>query len=204
MNLVRNNQCAAFITDISDLRKFLFRPYTSARVMRIAQNQQFTSLHIFAETVEVYMILAIFQYQRTEHDFALILLCYQKERMINRRHDHYFISFLRETMDGKSQSTHNAGSKCQHIFANRPPVAFFQPVNDRLRPFLAGKSISEHFVFQTFLQSIYHKRSRTEIHIGHPHRNQVIASPTTFHGIPFYGIRTFTVYYFIKIIVHTA
>ena len=150
------------------------------------------------------MILSIFQYQWAVYYFTLILLCYQKERMINRRHDHYFITFLRKTLNNESQSADNTGSESQHLFTDRPAMTLFHPVNNRLRPFFASKSISEHFMFQPFSQSLYYKRSRTEIHISYPHWNQVIASPTAFHSIPFYGICTVTVYYFIKIIVHTA
>ena len=172
--------------------------------MRIAQDKQLASLHIFAETVEINMILSVFQYQRTVHHFTFVLLRHEKERMVYRRHDHHLIPFLRETMDSKCQSADNAGSKRQHILANLPAMPFFQPVDNGFGPFFAGKCIAQHFVFQTFLQGVDYKRSCAEIHISHPHRNQVITPPTAFYGIPFYGVRTVTVYYFIKIIVHTA
>ena len=172
--------------------------------MGITQDKQFTSLHIFAKTVEINMILPVFQYQRTVNHFTFVLLCHKKERMVDRRHDHHLVSFLRETMDGKCQSTDNAGSKRQHFFTNLPSMPFFEPVNNGFGPFFAGKCIAQHFVFQTFLQGVDYKRGCAEIHISHPHRNQVITPPTTLYGIPFYGVRTVTVYYFIKIIVHTA
>ena len=124
--------------------------------------------------------------------------------MINRGHYHYLISFLRKAVDHKSQAANNTGSESQHLFTNRPTMALLHPVNNRLRPFFASKCISEYFMLQAFFQSLYDKRSCAEIHISYPHWNQVIASPTILYCIPFYGICTMTVYYFIKIIVHTA
>ena len=51
--------------------------------MGITQDKQFTSLHIFAKTVEINMILPVFQYQRTVNHFTFVLLCHKKERMVD-------------------------------------------------------------------------------------------------------------------------
>lgn len=57
-------------------------------------------------------------------------------------------------------------------------------------------------MFKTLPQGFHHKRGRAEIHIRHPHGEEVIASPYTLHTVPFHGVGTTALYYFIKIVSH--
>ena len=122
--------------------------------------------------------------------------------MVYRRHHHYFIALFCETLYGECQPTDNTRHKSQFFTLNFPAMAILQPIDNGSIPLFAGKSITQHFVFQPFSQSFHYEWWSTEIHIRYPHREQIITSPTFAHGIPLYGFRSTTVYYFIKIIFH--
>ena len=71
--------------------------------------------------------------------------------MINRGHYHYLISFLRKTVDYKSQAADNTGSESQHLFTDSPTMTLLHQ--------------REGFV------AVYLVRIAGILHAGHARRN---------------------------------
>lgn len=170
--------------------------------MGIAENQYFASLYILTETLKVNLILSVFQVERRVNHFALHALRHQEEGMINGSHHHYPVAGIGEALQCEGLTADNAGYKSQHLASDVPTVATTEPATNGSIPFLTRRRIAQHFMFKTLPQGFHHKRGRAEIHIRHPHGEEVIASPYTLHTVPFHGVGTTALYYFIKIVSH--
>ena len=204
MYFVGDDECTAIPTDRRNLSQFFYRPDASSRIVGIAEDKYFTTLYILAETIEIDMILPVAKFQRRIDGFTPQTLRHQEERMVDRRHHHHPVARVSEALQGKSLTTDNAGHKSQHPTVHFPLMAVVQPRTDRGIPLFASKGISQYFMFQTFAQCVHHKRRSTEVHVGHPHGEQVISSPYILYAVPLHRVGAATFYDFIKIVFHCS
>ncbi len=146
--------------------------------------------------------MSVFQVKRRIDHFTPHALRHQEEGMIDGRHHHHPVTGIGETLQCEGLTADNAGYKRQHLASDVPTVATTEPAANGSVPLLARRRIAQHLMLKALPQGFHHKRRRAEIHIRHPHGEEVIAPPYILHAIPFHGVGTTALYYFIKIVSH--
>ena len=202
MNLIRKDNDIILRTDIGYSFQLLVRPDYSTRIVRIAQNKYAHALNLPAEQIQIHPVLAVFQYQRTLHQTAVITGYQPREWRIHRRHDHNLVTRMSESIDRHSQSRYNARYVSNLFLFYLHAITSIHPVD--YRPIITVRlaCIAQYRMFTTFFYRIEHKRRCSKIHICHPHGDKVCPSPDILHSFYFFRIRTSPVYRFIKIIIH--
>src|SRR5690606_24301650 len=103
-----------------------------------------------------------------------------KKGRVYRRLDHDAVALGGKSQDSGSYPGHNAW----HV---DDPIAFYFPVVPLANPIYYGLviafrpyGISEDPVFTSFYDKLYHFWSRIEVHIVHPHCQDIICSKMLF------------------------
>ena len=202
MNLVSHYENAVSPANGGHLLQFFPCPDASGGIMGIAQEHQLDGgIGRFPfQILRIQRISAVLIFQRAGFRNASVIADGGKKAIIHRRLHQHLVSGNRQgPYDGRQRGNHPRG--INHPFRiNLPAVAAFKPVHDRLIIGIRNPRIPENAVFGPFPNGFRHRRSRTEIHVCHPHGQNILPG----HGIPLVGIRAAARNNSVKIVLHAA
>ena len=180
VNLIRKDQCSVIMAYFSDFFELIQTPDSASGVMRVTKDKDLTTLDVISEFVKIYLNFSVCELQRGKNYFPVIFLRNQKEWVVNRRQYHNHFALICECLKCKSQPLDNTRGECQHLCIHMPSKTHIQPVNNRTAPVIRDTRISENAVITTFPDSIDNIGRSSEIHIGYPHWNEILSSPSLF------------------------
>ena len=122
------------------------------------------------------------------------------KRRIYRSHNHHLIAGLSKSPDRNRQWSNNPGAGRQPFFLYLPTIPLFHPITKSILTIIRTERITENPLFTTFTCCLLHLRGNPEIHIGHPHRQQIRTPENILQTVVFHTIGVPTVNHLIKII----
>ena len=131
----------------------------------------------------------------------MIINCKEK-RVINRRLNYYLIIFFRQTHHSEVKSIDNSRSERHPFFLRFPLMMTFQPIHNRFKISVLAKSVTINISLCSFYHGFTYKICRREIHIGNPHRDNVIFTKDILSQIILNTLSISTVYYLVEIVFH--
>ena len=194
VNLIAHHQNLALRTELSQTGERCPIPTVSSRVVRVAQNQHLTSLGHRSQLVKVHFILSVLAHaQWVVHHRSAGALNRQAKQVIDRRLDEDFIAGLREGIQHKSNAFHHTRHETDPLRRNAPIVVCRHPVDNGGAVVGRFGRVAQNWMRQTIAQGIENEIGGGKIHIGHPKREQVGASPARAESVDFERTRTGTV-----------
>ena len=203
MDFIGEHEYAFFVADFGHLLEFFFGPHNATRVVRIAEDEHLASLHLLAEIVHIHAVSTIHQLQRIGYQSAIATGIQPRERTIYRRLDKHLVARIGKRLQRHAQARHDARHEVNHFLLHIESVAGLVPSDNGLEVAVRLGGIAQHRMFQTLADGFGYERCGGKVHIGHPKRNQVCASPNFFHIVYFHGRGAASVYHFIKIVFHS-
>ena len=167
------------LAELSHHAQRVFRPANAHGVMRIGKHQQAAFFIISLLKVGLFKgvntTLALLQ--RTVSNLSTQCLGGEEEGVIDRRNHHYLLVGLHKQGHGHGYSLHHTGHEAQPLRLYVPMLMGEQPVvNGRIIVF-RHHGIAQDGMFQPLAQGVENVGAHRKVHVGHPHREQVIASP---------------------------
>ena len=205
VNLIADNEQMVLIAEVGKLLQGFLAPGNTARIMRIAENENLAFLIAnLLEIFEVHLVISVFPHlQRIEDHLSAITLWGEAEWVINGRLDDDFFVRLGEDIHHESDAFNNTRNESYPLSLHIPLVVVANPVDDARQVIFRFHRVTEKRVFQTCLEGICNERWGLEIHISYPEWQQIISSPTRQQGAMFQVVAARTVYDFIEIVHFT-
>ncbi|MNZ67543.1 hypothetical protein D3C78_857970 [compost metagenome] len=156
------------------------------RVMRIAQQQCATALQRLAQGIQRRAVGAIGL--RFEIQFDLVQAPMSggvAQRRVVRHLHNDVLWRLHQGLQRHVEARLDARQENQLLGLDTPGVFVPEVGHDSLAQVILGHAVTDHRVFQSFLQGLDDHRRRGEIHVGDPHRQHVrrVAAPLGTAGI---------------------
>ena len=114
-------------------------------------------------------------------DLASLIAYAGEEAVVGRRLDEHFLARKCQGLDGGRCGRHHARRVKDPVALDRPSVATFEPLDDRLVVAVWYKRITEDRVCGPILDGLLNGRSDGKVHVCHPHRYHVVRR----HCVPF-------------------
>ena len=121
--------------------------------------------------------------------------------MVDWRLDDDLVAFLREALDGKSDTFYDTGDVAEPFPFDVPVVFVVNPVDDALVIFVGIEGVAEDLMVATLAKGVHDKIRSTEIHIGDPKRDQIPIAKPLFQLVVFDAIGSLAVYNFVEVIM---
>ena len=202
MDFVREHQDAFFVTDFGHLLELFFCPDDAAGVMRIAENEHLTALHLLAERIHIHAIGTVGHLQRIEHEGASVALVQPRERAVHGRLDQYLVVLFGKGVESHADARNDARNEADMLLLHIEVVALLRPIADGAVVAIRLGGIAQHGVVEALANGFGHERSGGKVHVGYPKRNQVGASPHLLKPVQLDGRSAFSIYYLVKIVCH--
>ena len=190
-----------FETDVVHSLQFLFLPYSSGWVVRIAEDEG-GGLFVGTLALEILKIYLVGTVTHTLQfiffHFAATVLDTGEEAVVHRSLHQNLLAWHADSLQAAGDGRYYARSIENPVFLYLPLVAAGEPVDDCLVVRIRYEGVAEDAVSYTLLQSFDDAGSCLEIHVCYPHRNNAVF----LYQIPFVGIGATTFDDFIKIVFH--
>ena len=203
MYLVRYHPHAISSTDFCHSAQRFFAPQCATRVVGIAQNKPSALLGPLFKIIKVYFKAAFHHPQRTAFQLPLPISGQRKKWRIYRCGDQNPVARLAHSLQHKRYASHNARYKMQLFPLGINTIVIFQPVDYCVPITLMCNRIAEHLMPASSLQCFHHKIGTSEIHIRHPHRQQIIPPEKGFHPVMFHTMGALPLNNLVEIILHS-
>ena len=200
VDLVTDDDHAVSAADVGHSLKVLTRPDTTARVVRVAEQQHLghriggTSLKILEINVPSDLVTFRVVDQFIDREFAEIVLGGGEETVVRRTLDDHLWQLtvratstvrllhnlsvhdlvLRQSLDHHRHRRNDPSDVEVPILLRVPPSAALPPVDSSLVVRIRHVSVAENLLIHTFFQHIHNLRSHLEVHIRHPKRNHIL------------------------------
>ena len=183
MYLVAHHNDTFLGTDVSHLLQVFLRPADAAGVVGVAENHQPTALDVAPECLEVHREGGLCAAQRRLYHLALAGFGHKAEGMVDGFLYEDAVALLGERLHGEEDAAHHAGHVAQHLACDVHAVLRLVPAADALvvGRILAG--VAQDALLQAFPDGFHDEGRRAEVHIGHPHRDEVVAAALVFHAV---------------------
>ena len=202
MNLIADNEQMMFVAEVGKSLQGFLAPGNTARIMRIAENQDLALLIIdFLQIFEIHLVISILLHlQWIEDHLSAVTLWSEAEWVINGWLDDDFLIRTGEDIHHESDTFYNTWNEADPLSLYIPLVVVMHPVDDAGQIIFRLHGVAEKRVFQSCLEGICNKRWGLEIHIGYPEWQQIISSPAGQQGAMLQVVAARTVYDFIEIV----
>ena len=174
-------------TDVGHGGEFVTAPDTPDGVVRVAQDEQpDVVVDDFAlEVGQIDGVASVFEYQRVVDEASPVVGDGAGEGVIDGRLDEDGIAFARGGADGGAQCEYDARCHDEPVFVDLPVVAAGEPVADGFEVAVAGFGVAVDGVFRHGVQGFCDGGRTTEIHVGDPHRQDVLRFAAGQGGVEF-------------------
>ena len=135
------------------------------------------------------------------HQSSSVILDDFAERIVYRLHHHHGISLFRKCSYAGSKCIDNPGTKCYPLRFDRISITCGEPMVHCCKIFIQWIGITKDSMVNSLVKFIQNLIRKTEIHVCHPERKQIISSLSLHSEIIFQAVRSMSVNYFIKIIL---
>src|SRR5258706_5183643 len=177
MDLIGDDQHFMLKADLGHTRQFLTGENNSQRVMRVTQQKDSSLLDLFLKHVPIYLVMqnvplnTLRQWSIDLRNANIIF--HFVELIINRRLDQH--TFLRGSKRAGShtESGENTGYCHQLIRLHLPTIQIIHAGGNGLFQRWAGQLIPQDTLLDHFMQLVQDWFGRGEIHICHPHRQNI-------------------------------
>ncbi len=202
MYLVRDHHDVVFHGDIGQMTQRRSVPRDSDRVVGVGQNQHLAFVVQDAfQIVEIHFVSSARRpFQRIENHLAAVGLRHQTERMIDGRLNYDLVARPSESVDNHADSLYDSRDVAYVVALDVPAVMPSQPVGYAPPISVVFRRISEYGVVQTPLHGVYNEIGGLEIHIGHPHRQQIVATVVVFQSVVLHAMRAAPFSRFVEIV----
>ena len=129
-----------------------------------------------------------------------VIFYYFTEWIVNRLHNHHGISLFGKCSYAGSECIDDSGSKCYPVRLDRISITCGEPMVHCCKIFIQRIRITKDSMVNSLVEFIQNFIRKTEIHVCHPERKQVISSLSFHSEIIFQAVRSMSVDYFIKIV----
>ena len=183
MYLVADYHNTFLRTDASNLLQVFLLPADSGRVVRVAENHHLAALDIATKCLEVHRERGFRATKRALHDHALTCFRHKAERMIDGFLYEDAVALLREGLHSKEDARHDARDVANHLTRDVHTVLLLVPSDDAFVVRRVLTSVAKDALLEALPYCVKDERRRSEVHIGHPHRDEVIGSTLSFHAV---------------------
>ena len=192
------------MTEIGESHERLLVPHQARRVVGVRQDEQLTLVvcHL-CQVLKVHLVRAVLVLlQRVKHHLASVALGRKAEGMVDGRLNDDLVAWFGEHVHRHAYAFHDAGYERQPFLVYRPLVLPFQPCCHRGPVGLWHHGVSEHRVLHAFAQSVDDEWRCLEVHVCHPHGQQVVTSKHLFEHAIFHGAGAPSINRLVKIVLH--
>ena len=176
MNLVADDLDAVTQADVVHPLQFVARPDAARRVVGVAEQEE-GGLRVGALGFEIgpvdFEAVVAGKPQHTFKRLAAVVADGGEEAVVVGREDEHPFARHRERLDGYR---HGGDDTCgiENLFATDGPlVAALEPGDDSVVVVVADDGVAEDAVLSPFANSLLYGRCRTEVHVGHPQRDDI-------------------------------
>ena len=181
VDLVREDEDPVPLADFSQLRQGFPVPEEADGIVRIAQDQGLRlRVEQFFQPLEIHPVAAVLENKRVVHGHPAKPLDVQAEMVIDRRLDDDLVARLGKGEIGLVDGRDDAGGIADPLLVRRVAMGLPLPSGDRLHERFRRGRIAQDIPVQPLLQRRADIRVRPEIHVGDPHRNLPVRSPSIF------------------------
>lgn len=202
VNLVRDDLHVVLATQLTHTQQLLLRKDTTRRVVGRAEEQRLRTLQLAIEVLEIDLETTIDDLHRVVDQSAVILIDHICKWRIYRRLDHHAVAFVGQCANCESKACHHTGREAEPLALYRPIVATLLPADDRIEIACGANAVAIYFVISTTNYGLGNFGHYFEIHIGDPHRDDVVASEYTQVFVEFDTSGPFTTRNRVEIILH--
>lgn len=189
MDLITDDEQVMIVAEVSQAYERLTRPADTAGIVRIAKDKHTTFVVTDTlQTVKVHSVIVTglhmlflqslgVNLQRVPHDLTLVGARHEEERMVDGRHDDdLLIGFAKEVTDD-ADAFDDAGDETDPLRLDIPLVMLAHPINDCRTIVCRLHGIAKDRMLKAFLHGLNDIGQYGKIHVGHPHRLEVITAP---------------------------
>lgn len=154
------------------------------------------------EPLEVHLITLRRLAQRVPHHLAVVGARQQVEGVIDGRLHDDSVARAGETVDDQTDALDDAGDVGEPLGPDLPAVAPPLPCDDRGAVALGLDRVAEDRVAEPAAQRLDHEVGRLEIHVGDPHRQQVLPAVVRAQSVELHGAAAAPLHGFVEVVVH--
>lgn len=202
VNLVRDDLHVVLATQLAYAQQLLLRKDATRRVVGRAEEQRLCTLQLAIEVLEIDLETTIDNPHRVVDQSAVILIDHICKWRIYRRLNHHAVAFVGQCTNCESKACHHTGREAEPLALDLPIVATLLPADDCVEIACGANAVAIHFVISTTNYGLGNFGHYLEIHIGDPHRDDVVASEYTQVFVEFDTSGPFTTRNRVEIILH--
>ena len=170
--------------------------------MGVAQKEDLTILYLLLKIGKINFELSIDKLQWVKYECTLKVVCHMVIWVIHRWLNHNLVTNLAKALQCERDSGHYTTDKANFIGFYLPAVTTRHPVlNCRFPPF-TYIAIAQQFVAKTTTDCIYNEVWGFEVHVGYPHRQNLLCAENLLYIVILQAIGMLALYNFVKIIFH--
>jgi len=203
VDLVRDEDDVPADADFAQPLDFAARPDPADRIVWIAEDEQ-TGLRIdfLFQVLEIHDPPAVVAAQGVANEASAVVFDGRVEWVIDGRLDDDAVARPGERLNTEVDRRNDAGRFRQPLAPDVPSMAVPQPADDGIRIGRRRTGIAENRMFRPLSNGFGHGRRTGEIHVGDPHRNDVLQPVSAFADIPLQGSGVPPVGSGVKIVFH--
>lgn len=202
VNLVRDDLHVVLAAQLTYTQQLLLRKDATRRVVGRAEEQSLRTLQLAIEVLEIDLETTIDDLHRVVDQSAVVLVDHICKWRIYRRLNHHAVAFVGQRTNCERKASHHTGREAEPLALHRPIVATLLPADDRIEIACGANAVAIHFVISTTNYGLGNFGHYFEIHIGDPHRDDVVASEYTQVFVEFDTSGPFTTRNRVEIILH--
>ena len=200
MYLVAHHNDAFFSTDVCNLLQIFLRPTYSGRIVRVAKYHHLAAFYVASKCLEVHCERGFRATKRALYHHSLACLGHKAEGMIDGFLDEDAVALLCEGLHGEEDTRHHARNVANHLSRDVHSVLFLVPTTNAFVVRRVLTSVSQDALFQAFTYGIEDERRCSEVHIGYPHRYEVIGAALVLHAVNLYRVCPFARDYLVEVV----
>jgi hypothetical protein len=98
MDFVGYDDGAVSVADICYFCEFVFSPYPSSWVVRVAEDEHLATFDVLFKTGEIYFVLSVIKLECVSHNLSAVVFRNEKERMVDRLHYHDLVALFGQSL----------------------------------------------------------------------------------------------------------
>ncbi len=200
MYLVAHHDDALFCTNVCNLLQIFLRPTYSGRIVRVAKNHHLAAFDVATKRLEVHCERGFRATKRALYHHSLACLGHKAEGMIDGLLNEDAVALLCEGLHGEEDTRHHPGNVANHLARDVHSMLFLVPTTNAFVVRRVLTSVAQDALFQAFTYGIEDERRCSEVHISHPHRQQVIGAALVLHTVNLYRISSLARNYLVEVV----
>ena len=188
VDFVGNDVDVVAVANLSHTLKGFLAPDGAAGVVGVAEDKPAALACTPFEVFEVDGKAPVHDFEGAAHQLPSAALGQVEERRVNRCGDQYAVARLGHGLKHEGDARHDARDEMEFLFGALDKIVAGEPLPHGLPIAFGRNGVAQHLMGTAVAQGLHDEVGGAEVHIGHPHGGEVVATKEHLQRVVFYTI----------------